>query len=229
MLTTTRCLDHDSLSVIYQGLDTFGLNGTMGYVSAKLQLMTMEYNLFSFLPFNFCGEWIMNAAYNYQECPSDGVYHFEVPYKLPESQGISTWFASGWEGVSYLKIYKAQKDTSAMLAHCKIHFKTYVTDTGESNWYTLPSAAQTTIILFGVLGALFLLVLCLACRPRRRHPTDDDYDAHFKEFEDDEEPDKVVAERDVEDAKPTVETENEIEEKARKISLQMNYQAPVEK
>ncbi len=217
-----------SFVVIYKGLDAYNLNNTMGYTSAKLQLMTMEYELFKLLPFNFCGEWIMNAAYSYQECPSDGVYHFEVPYKLPESEGISTWFATGWQGVSYLKIYKSQQDASAKLAHCKIHFKTFVTNAGEENWYALPSAAQTTIILFGVLGVLFLIVLCLACRPRRKHPTDDDYATSFKQMEDDEN-DKILAERDEESSRPLSETEKDVEEKARRLAVHMDYQKNEEK
>lgn len=209
-------------AVTYKGLDSYNLNNTMGYVSGKLQLMTMEYDLFKLLPFNFCGEWIKNAAYNYQECPTDGAYHFEVPYQLPEGGGISTWFATGWEGVSYLKIYKSQQEASSLLAHCKLHFKTYVTDSGESNWYALPSAAQTTIILFGVLGVLFLIVLCLACRPSRKHPTDEDYVTNFKQMTDDTATDKVLSERDEEDNVPA-DPEEKVEAKARWFSMRMNY------
>lgn len=207
----------------YNGLENYNLGNTTGFVSAKLQLMTLEYDLFSFLPYNFCGEWIEDASYNYQDCPGDGVYHFEVPYQLPESEGISAWFATGWEGIAYLKIYQGQSDQSAKLAHCKLHFKTYVTDSGEDDWYRLPSAATATIILFGILGCLFITVLCLACRPRQKHPTDDDYAVGFKAMDD-----KVSISREDDTVRSMTESseneEKDIQEKARKIAQQMKYQ-----
>jgi hypothetical protein len=208
--------------VIYNGLEDYSLSNTTGFSSAKLQLMTLEYDLFQFLPFNFCGEWIENASYNYQECPEDGVYHFEIPYQLPETEGISAWFASGWEGISYLKIYGSESDQSAMLTHCKLHFKTYVTDTGEENWYTLPSAATATIILFSILGCLFMTVLCLACRPRKKHPTDDDYGTTFKAMEDKV---TVAREEDAAQSMPLTEFEEKAhQEQARRIAQSMKYQ-----
>ena len=166
----------------------------------------------------------MDAAYNYQECPGDGTYHFEIPYQLPETEGIEAWFATGWQGVSYLKIFREQSDESAQLAHCKLHFRTYVTDAGADNWYALPSAAQATIIVFGVLGFLFLIVLCLACRPRRKHPTDDDFATNFKSLED------PITETRTEDGsladneKKAISTYVEDrQEKARRIAQKMRY------
>lgn len=159
----------------------------------------------------------MTASYNYQECPNDGAYHFEIPYQLPESEGMEAWFATGWEGISYLKIYRSESDESAMLAHCKLHFKTYVTDLGEDNWYTLPSAATATIIIFGVLGFLFMIVLCLACRPRRKHPTDDDYSSMD---------DKVTISRteDGSHSMPESEYEEKVhQEQARRLAQKMRY------
>lgn len=208
------------LEVIYNGLQDYNLQNTSAYVSGNLKLMTMEYDLFQFLPFNFCGDWIMNAAYNYQTCPSDGTYHFELPYSLPESEGISAWFATGWEGVSYIKIYKGAKTQSALLAKCKLHFKTYVTDNGAENWYALPSAAQTTVVLFSVLGFLFMIVMCLACRRQERkakHPVEDDYD--FKAMNDDTE----AGDEESSSPEESIPEEEARKEKARKMALQMNY------
>jgi hypothetical protein len=183
----------------------------MGYATGKLQLMTVDYDLFHFLPFDFCGSWLYDANFG---CPDDGIYHFQIPYTLPDAEGVNAWFASGWQGVSYLKVYSDEKATSPMLAHCKVHFKTFVTDAGEKNWYTLPSAAQATIVLFGILGALFMIVLCMACRPANKpHPTDPEYSAEYKNMDEDN---KTVATRADEEAAETI-------ERAQALSMKMNY------
>lgn len=199
--------------VIYDGLIDYNTNSTMGFASAKLQLMTVDYDLFQFLPVNFCGDWVYDANFG---CPDDGAYTFQVPYQLPNAEGINAWFASGWQGVSYVKIYRAEKATSALLAHCKLHFKTFVTDSGARNWYTLPSAAQATIVLFGILGALFMIVLCLACRPSvKAHPTDPDYNLDYKTMEEDA---KTVVTKAADE-----EEVDEVANRAHQMSMRMHY------
>lgn len=212
------------MEVYYDGLMAYNSNTTMGFASANLQLMTLEYDLFQFLPFNFCGDWVYDANYG---CPEDGIYHFQIPYELPEADGINAWFATGWQGVSYIKIYRAEEATSALLAHCKLHFNTYVTDSQESsNWYTLPSAAQVTIVLFSILGALFLIVLCCACRTSGKqepHPTDPDYTTNYKTMDGDA---KTVSSRQDEESPENFERANKISdnfERANKISVRMGY------
>lgn len=181
----------------------------------------MEYELFEYLPFNFCGDWIVNGnaqeEANGGDCPSDGRYYFAIPYTLPEND-MSTWFATGWEGVSYLKIFKNQGYQSAMLANCKVHFKTAVTSSGEENWYSLPSAAQTTIVLFAVLGVMFTCVLCMACRPSTKHPTDEDYETDFSAMEED----PIMATRTT-DEENGVAAEDDLDKRVRKLSLNMQY------
>jgi hypothetical protein len=152
---------------------------TTGYASADLKLLSVEYNLFNYLPFNFCGEWVHAGQYNNNPCPYDGTFTFSIPYNLPSDDGdITTWFATGWQGVSDLSIYKDASD-SELLASCTMHWKTFVTQVDESEgWKTLPSAAQSAIILTSLLAFMLCCCTYLTCcrrRRRRRHITDADY------------------------------------------------------
>jgi hypothetical protein len=220
-ILTTRFVSLCQTTVYYENLEYSGLSNATGfsnatgYASADLQLMTLQYDLFQFLPFKFCGDWVTRGKYNFNSCPGDGKYHFEVPYVLPKNDDATTWFATGWEGVSYLKIYADRSDNSPLLSHCKIHFKTSVTQSNEENWRTLPSAAQTTLILFGIAAGMFSLIICMACRTKRKHPTDEDYSQDFKKMEDPAPKKK----EEVEAEKP----EESIEERVHKLSLNMDY------
>lgn len=155
---------------------------TTGYASADLKLLSVEYSLFNYLPFNFCGEWVRSGHYNSNPCPYDGTYTFTISYDLPWDDGdITTWFATGWQGVSDLTIYKdsTEIESNELLASCIMHWKTYVTQADESDgWKTLPSAAQAAIIMVSVLAFMLCCCTYLACcrrRSRRRHITDADY------------------------------------------------------
>jgi hypothetical protein len=179
--------------VQYSGLydHIFNRNNT-GYASADLNLLSVEYNLFNFLPFNFCGDWVRGGQYNENACPYDGQYLFSVPYTLPWDDGdITTWFATGWQGNSNLIIYSApSEDNSTLLASCTLHWKTYVTrsESVDEGWKTLPSAAQVAIIMASVLAFMCCCCFYLSCcrrRRRKRHVTDLDYEgADFKIFDD---------------------------------------------
>ncbi len=157
-------------------------DSTLGYASADLKLLSVEYALFNYLPFNFCGDWVQSGTYNVNACPNDGTYSFGVPYTLPWDDGdITTWFATGWQGYSNLKIWSNStgSEQDELLTSCVLHWKTYVTPMNEEDgWKTLPSAAQATIIL-GIMAVL--MFFCCAylsfCRRRRRnrHVTDADY------------------------------------------------------
>jgi len=208
--------------VYYEGLTPSDDNSTtLGYATGNLQLMTVDYDLFQLLPIDFCGDWVYDSNFG---CPDDGIYHFQFPYPLPSAEGINAWFASGWQGISYLKVYKAEKTTSALMAHCKLHFKTYVTDSGESNWYTLPSAAQATIVLFAVIGALFLIIMCMACRTSNDpHPTDPDYTtADYKTMDEDA---KTVATTRADEEAAEAAAAAERLERAQNMAMKMNYVA----
>jgi DNA mismatch repair ATPase MutL len=155
---------------------------TTGYASADLKLLSLEYTLFNFLPFNFCGDWVQQGRYNSNPCPYDGMYTFTIAYTLPWDDGdITTWFATGWQGVSDLVIYKnaTESKNNELLASCTMHWKTYVTHADESEgWKTLPSAAQAVIIMVSILSCMLCCCTYLTfCRRqrRRRHVTDADY------------------------------------------------------
>ena len=62
-----------------------------------------------------------------------------------------------------------------------------------------------------------MTVLCLACRKKKTYPTDAEYDTDFKAMAED----KILAERDEESTEEEVEAS--YEEKARNISMRMNY------
>lgn len=158
------------------------LNST-GYASADLRLLSIEYTLFNYLPFNFCGNWVQTSQNNMNACPYDGTYTFSIPYYLPYDDGdITTWFATGWQGYSDLIIYKYGKhsESNEILASCTLHWKTYVTAADEEDgWKTLPSAAQSAIIIVSVAAFMCLSCTYLACCRRRlrrnRHVTDADF------------------------------------------------------
>lgn len=152
----------------------------------------MHYELFHVLPFNFCGEWIKNGRYNYNECPGDGKYHFEVPYQLPKSYDSTVWLATGWQGSSEMKVYAQRDEESQVILDCKLHFKTYVTQSNESDWKTLPSAAAVTFSLVGIIVLMTCCLCYLACRPLRKHVTDEDYSTDFRKLEEGK-PKKVEA------------------------------------
>lgn len=158
-------------------------SNSTGYVSADLRLLSVEYSLFNFLPFNFCGDWVQGGHYQNAPCPYDGTYSFNIPYTLPyDDQDLTTWFATGWQGYSDLIINSNSTENvdNQLLAKCALHWKTYVTKANESEgWKTLPSAAQAAIILVAVAVSMCLCCFCLVCcrrrRRRKRHVTDADY------------------------------------------------------
>jgi hypothetical protein len=149
--------------VQYQYLYLHSTNST-GYASANLKLLSVEYSLIKNLPLDFCGSWVTPNTNNKNECPVDGVYHFSIPYKLPwDDQDITSWFATGWEGTTNLEVYNDTTTDAKLLASCKFHWKTYVTESQEDGWHTMPSATQATIILAAILGAMCLCCFYLTC------------------------------------------------------------------
>lgn len=193
----TRCsFGQDAMirgTLQYHNLDQYSYNGT-GYASANLRLLSVEYNLFDSYPIDFCGDWIepYNYSYSGDTCPGwDGFYYFNVPYTLPwDDDDITTWFATGWQGVSTLQVYSGKSADSTLLTDCTLHWHTFVTPSEEDGWKTMPSAAQTGIILASVLA--FMCCCCTyitCCRQRKKHVTDVGYASEygastdFKKFE----------------------------------------------
>lgn len=169
-------------SVQYHNLGNFSINAT-GYASANLRLMSVEYNLFEKFPLDFCGSWVQTSNYS-DGCPGwDGVYSFNIPYTLPsDDDDITTWFATGWQGVSDLEVHSSDSEDSTPLSYCQMYWNTYVTPSEVEGWKTMPSSAQTGIIV----GSVLALVICcccysICCRRRKRHVTDVGYYDHDDE------------------------------------------------
>jgi hypothetical protein len=191
--------------VNYNNLAKYTNYNSTGYASANLQMLSLEYELFDLLPFNFCGQWVQNGyGYSNVTCPNDGYYHFDLTYQLPETDKTS-WFASGWTATSEIMIVSSRGDNPSILADCKLQFHTYVTQSQESEWQSLPSAAVVTLSLVGVVVAMCSVICCLACRKKKKRVTDRDFD-DFQKMQD------------VKD-----DTDDETVEVARKISRKMRY------
>jgi hypothetical protein len=174
-----------------------------GFASANLRMLSLEYELFNLIPFNFCGDWVQNTNVT---CPNDGYYHFDLTYQLPETQDKTSWFASGWTATSELMIFSSRSESPSILADCKLEFHTYVTQNQESEWQSLPSAAVVTLSLLGVSVAMCTVICCLACRKKKKRVTDRDFDDFQKMQEED--------------------TDDETVDVARKISRKMRYGEP---
>mmetsp|Transcript_2533 Transcript_2533/g.5520 ORF Transcript_2533/g.5520 Transcript_2533/m.5520 type:complete len:363 (-) Transcript_2533:207-1295(-) len=202
---TSYDADADADGYAYDGANS---NNTIGYASANLTLATIEYGLFQYLPFNFCGDWVRQYQ-TYQEqynnndggyddgssssqCPSDGIYMFQVPYVLPfDDFDIASWFATGWSGASDLVIYNDPDVTNTErqeLVNCRLHWSTYVTESPNSDgWAAFPSAAQVAIVLASI--AAFLCLCCTwltCCRSNNDQVTDEEYTKEFQTMDGDD-------------------------------------------
>jgi len=180
---STRCSFGQDVSLRgslqYHGLSDSDYNGT-GYASANLKLVSVEYSLFNDFPIDFCGDWAQasNRTDDETECPAlDGYYYFNIPYTLPfDNDDLTTWFATGWSGVSDLQVRTDDADDSPLLMDCELHWHTYVSPSNADGWKTMPSAAQAGIILGSILVAIFCCCTWMTCcRKRRRHVTDISY------------------------------------------------------
>ncbi len=152
----------------YQNLYLHASNST-GYASANLKVLSVEYSLIKNVPLDFCGSWVTPNEYNKNECPYSGNYHFSLPYTLPwDDQDITTWLATGWQGTTDLVVYNDTSSSAELLASCRFHWRTYVTESQEEGWHTMPSATQAAIILASILAVMSLCCFYLTCCRRRR-------------------------------------------------------------
>lgn len=202
-----------------------GLLNNTGYASADLSLMTLDVQLFTLLPFNFCGDWVQRSQYNYNDCPGDGKYHFELPYTFPTTFDATTWFATGWKGEAFLEIYADQYEDADLLAQCKMTFETSVTQSEEEGWKTLPTAAQVSIGLVGTIAALALCICCMTfCRSKRKHAAvrayEDDPITQYRTM--DEKREREQEKRRTEHEESDDDTQDN-EQKAFKFSRRMKY------
>jgi len=182
---STRCsFGQDVLitgSLQYQGLDQYIYNNT-GYASANLRLLSVEYKLFEDHPINFCGDWIETTSSSSDCATGDGSFYFNIPYTLPyDDDDITTWFATGWSGVSTLQV---RSNSGNPLSDCRLSWHTYVTPSEEEGWKTMPSSAQSGIVLASVLTAILCCCTYITCcRKRKKHVTDENYYNQFGDYE----------------------------------------------
>lgn len=201
------------LAVNYNNLAMYTSYNSSGYASANLQMLSLQYELFQNLPFNFCGEWVQNSyGYSNVTCPYDGYYHFDLNYQLPPNEDKSSWFASGWTATSEITIKSSRSESASILADCKLEFHTYVTQNQESEWQSLPSAAVVTLSLLGAALAMCVVICCLACRKKTKRVTDRDFD-EFQKMQDDDDDTKG-------------DSDDESVNIARKIARKMRYGEP---
>lgn len=156
----------------------------LGYASGNLRLLSVEYILFKNYEIDMCGDWVQayNKSTENVTCPAvDGYYYFNIDYKLPyDDNDLTTWFATGFSGVSELTI----DSSTGLLADCKIHWHTYVTESTEEGFQTMPSAAHIGIIVLSVFTALVCCCTYLTCcRRRKRHAVDISHYSDFEEYE----------------------------------------------
>eukprot|EP00980_Cylindrotheca_fusiformis_P011949 scaffold2830_cov131-Cylindrotheca_fusiformis.AAC.70 len=158
-----------------------------GYASANLQILSLQYELFQLLPFNFCGDWVQNSnGYSNGTCPNDGQYRFDLTYQLPPDDDQTSWFASGWTATSEITIFSSRSDSASILADCKLEFHTSVTHSSQkSAWRSLPSAATVTLSLIGVALFMCMIICCLACRKTKKRATARDFN-EFRKMRDDD-------------------------------------------
>ena len=196
-LTESTYTSFPIISVQYNTLNRY-TDGT-GYASANLRLLSVEYNLLESYPIDFCGDWIAanNDTDNGMPCPYwYGEHSFTIPYTLPwDDDDITTWFATGWSGTSSIQIRNGSTEDSTLLTDCTLKWHTYVTPSQAEGWTTMPSAAQTGIVLASVLTAILCCCTYIACcRRRTQHVTDIGYYNDFSDYQifDEEKPKKKV-------------------------------------
>lgn len=160
----------------------------LGYASANLRLLSVEYSLFKEFPIDFCGDWVQtyNSTDDDLNCSKlDGYYYFNIDYVLPsDDDDLTTWFSTGWSGVSNLEAYSDLSDNSTLLADCELHWHTSVTPSNADGWKTMPSAAQAGIVLVSILTAILCCCTYMTCcRRRNKHVTDVGYYNDFEDYE----------------------------------------------
>jgi hypothetical protein len=190
-------------TVYYKGLENYGIENNVAYLSAGLSLWTLQFNLVDMLQVPLCDESLVADSGNVNACPGDGAFKYEFEYALPTAGSPQTsWLASGWKGSGLIQMF-AQQDESMKIGECKLSLNTYVTQkSGRNSLIGTPSAAVSLgMVLAAIVVLAALGTYCYCCcgsakRPRVRkskistvtYSNDDDNDnedaAHFKRMED---------------------------------------------
>ena len=160
----------------FVGVDEIGLVDGFAFVSAGLQLLSLEYELLEYLQVPICGLYVFEDETNDGECPDDGKYEFYMPYVLPDEQTKLSWLATGWDGVSEISFYSEANNIDSLIGHCKLHFATSVTPSDNSILAKLPipTAKVTMIVILAFSGLMLLsciyqLIRDLAMRKKKKN------------------------------------------------------------
>lgn len=180
-----------SPAVHYQGVENYGVEDNVAYLSADLYLMGISFNLCEMREISMCDDTMVADEANENDCPGDGSFEYGITYRLPSAgPEVASWLATGWKGNGILQMFAAQ-DESMMIGNCELDLKTFVTQQGET-LIGAPSAAVSAGIALGALATLSLLCCyCYCCRRRRKTKTlqnkqqqaNDDHESYFQRME----------------------------------------------
>lgn len=185
-----------------------GIKYNIAYVMAEMDLLGLTYKLEDMRAVSLCNS-VNGQNSNYYDCPGDGTYGFTFDYALPYLAGESrmSWFASGFEGTGYIKIY-AEMDEKMMIGDCMFTFDTFVTDSGAR--VNAPSAATTAGLVMAFIATAIVATILLMCYRKQNkirrikadklieHLTKDDITTIWKRLDDETRSIQSVYTRDTE-------------------------------
>jgi hypothetical protein len=126
-------MDHQNNScrtfraVYYNSVENSGTQNNQAYMTANLELLTLDFALFDMLPVPLCHDTMVADSSNENECPGTGSYDFSVNYTLPGAGSEKTsWLASGWGGKGLIQMF-AEVDDTMKIGECGLDLLTYVT------------------------------------------------------------------------------------------------------
>jgi hypothetical protein len=179
--------------VKFLGVDESGLVDGFAFVSANLELRSLEYELLQYLQVPICGQYLFDEENNDGECPNDGVYEFSLPYVFPDEESKLSWLASGWEGTSEIAFYSEANNIHSVIGCCKLHFTTAVTPLPNEHGFAakipVPSAKVTVLAVIAfasllVLSCLYRLIrdVVLGKKKRQKGLLDEDESYSSEDF-----------------------------------------------
>lgn len=157
-------------TVHYSGIGNTGVQDNVAYMSAKLKLWSMDFNLLDMMQVPLCDETMTADESNENECPGDGSHNYALDYKLPSAgNGATSWVASGWEGSGLVQMF-AEPNEDMLIGECTLILRTYVTKSNTDTLELTPSASQTAGIVLAVAAMLALLIFwCYCCRRKKQN------------------------------------------------------------
>jgi hypothetical protein len=181
--------------VNYRKVYNTGIVNDIGYLSAGMKLVTLQYQFFDKAQIPLCAGDL--TALNGVTCPGDGSYDFSVDYSLPSAGSEhQSWLASGWTGNGVIQIYAAANE-NMLIGECSFVLDTFVTPTTQANFYSRsvnpPSAAASVGIIAGTLAVFGLVCLyCYCCKRKSKALVEED-DENYMPASSSQHPDDVSA------------------------------------